>query len=332
MIALAAVASFMLIKAWGDAQSARDMREVLAKAEYMSAVVHELQRERGQSAGFISSQGANFADTLPERRAASERAFDALEGTLTDLSPRIVDAFSGQVESMRADRAQIDTMRRQVDAGSVTVPQMAALYTDAIADLIVTVKGIRPYAPNAEMASYAEAYLNLIKAKEAAGQERAMGATGFGDGEFTPRVYTRMLTLQGVQDTEIEAFTRLAPQHSVEALERVLASQDAQPVERMRQIAQLAPFNQDLGGVTAQQWFAASTARIDLIKSVEYTLIADMKAYADGYASGAVRLFMVELGALLAVLIGAIVLSWRNGASISTGIGRISSARAALMR
>jgi methyl-accepting chemotaxis protein len=330
MIALAAVASVMLFKAWGDSQNARDMREVLAKAEYMSIVVHELQRERGQSAGFISSQGVNFAGTLLERRAASERAFNALETTLTDLSPRIVGAFSGQLESMRADRSQIDAMRSRVDAGSATVPQMAALYTDAIHHLIVTIKGIKAYAPSAEMASFAEAYLNLIKAKEAAGQERAMGATGFGAGDFSVSVYTRMLTLQGVQATEIEAFTRLAPQSSVEALERLLSSNDAAPFERMRQTAQLAPFNQDLGGITAPQWFAASTARIDMMKSVEDTLIADMKAYADNYAGNATRLFMVELGALISVLAGVVVLSWRSGAAISAGIGRISGAMAKL--
>ena len=56
-------------------------------APTVSALVHELQKERGASAGFIASKGQKFAKTLPEQRkltdekkavlASALQAFDA---------------------------------------------------------------------------------------------------------------------------------------------------------------------------------------------------------------------------------------------------------------
>ncbi len=326
LIALVAVASFLLIKTWFDARSARDMSEVIAKANYLSGVVHELQRERGQSAGFISSSGSSFSDTLPQRRQATDEAFAAMEAALTDISPRVVNAFAGQFETMRADRDEIHAMRERVDGLGATVPEMASLYTEAIQHIITTIKGIKAYAPTTEMTAYAEAYLNLIKAKEAAGVERAMGAAGFGAGEFAPGVYANMLRLQGTQETEIDAFTRLAPQHSVDDLNLSMTAEIVEPFEHMREVARLSPFGGDLEGITAPDWFGASTARIDALKHVEDTLIADMRLSADAYSTYEIRLLIIEAAALFVVVLSAVFMAWRSGTRISTGIGRIDEA------
>jgi|GEM_PF-4587846 len=61
VIGLAAYAGILFSERFG---SAREMQRIAALAELaprISAVVHEMQRERGQSAGFIASKGVSFA-------------------------------------------------------------------------------------------------------------------------------------------------------------------------------------------------------------------------------------------------------------------------------
>ena len=58
-------------------------------APTISATVHELQKERGASAGFIGSKGKRFADILPKQRTTTDGKHKILKTALAafDTSP-----------------------------------------------------------------------------------------------------------------------------------------------------------------------------------------------------------------------------------------------------
>jgi hypothetical protein len=127
---------------------------------------------------------------------------------LADISAVIELAFAEHVSTLLEDKARLASMRAQVDAGQVTVGQMAGVCTSIIHHLIVTLEGIEDFAHTGLRAERVGAYIARIEAKEAAGLERAMGATGFSSGEFSKQVYARMLTLQGAQDPTVKSRTQ----------------------------------------------------------------------------------------------------------------------------
>ena len=324
LLVLSLVSGYLVLQAQKTAQAASDMQDVLSKAQRLSTLVHELQRERGQSAGFISSGGQNFAGSLPQRRVASDEAYDVMIDALDHTEPRILAAFETQMENILADHDKILDMRRRIDADDVAVPAMAAVYTDAIHHLIVAIEGINDYAPSGDMAAYSEAYIAMIHAKEAAGRERAAGAVGFGSGEFPPAVYASMLTLQGMQLTDFALFGSLATEHANDELNALLASDVEATVADMRETARMQPFGGDVSGISAGDWFAASTARIDGLRAVEDVIFDDIIQLASSTASSATQTLIIEIVLLTAVVVGVVVLSWRSGSSISGAIGRIS--------
>lgn len=326
LVALVVVASFMLHTAWSSARAAADMQDILSKAQSFSNVIHELQRERGQSAGYIGSGGTSFADTLPQRRAATDTAFAALEQTFAGVSAQVQNAFGADFTATMARYEAVSGMRARVDARDIRTPDMAAVYTGAINEIIDTLTGIKAFAPDGEFLSYVEAYLVVIKAKEAAGLERAAGAVGFGIGTFSQNVYTSLLTLQGVQDNDLATFARLASPAAVEALGQELTDTVTAPVEVMREAAKMSAFGGDVSNISGADWFAATTARIDAIKRVEDALIESMKADAAQLSASARNTFMMEIGALLLVVLGSVAISWKSGRAISVGISRISTA------
>ncbi len=66
-------------------QTSTEMGKVLELAQVapeISAVVHEMQKERGMSAGFIASKGDKFAQQLPAQRKATDDKQAALAGVL----------------------------------------------------------------------------------------------------------------------------------------------------------------------------------------------------------------------------------------------------------
>lgn len=51
------------------AREMEDVEDLARLAAAIGAMVHELQKERGMSAGFIGSKGTNFASELPQQRS-----------------------------------------------------------------------------------------------------------------------------------------------------------------------------------------------------------------------------------------------------------------------
>jgi len=57
----------------------------------IGAMAHELQKERGMSAGFISSKGVKFAAELPVQRKDSDKKIEELRATLKDFEFALYD-------------------------------------------------------------------------------------------------------------------------------------------------------------------------------------------------------------------------------------------------
>ncbi|MBV6657258.1 MAG: nitrate- and nitrite sensing domain-containing protein [Devosiaceae bacterium] len=326
LVALFGFAGFMLNKAWQDAQAADFMAEALTKASMLSQIVHSLQVERGQSAGFLASGGVSFATSLPQARAAADEAYSGLDEMLSNLSPTIQEVYGGHLQVLRDDAARILAARAQVQAQSTTVPEMAGVYTEVIHHLIVAVEGIEDFAASGLMAERIEAFVALVEAKEAAGLERAMGAVGFGSGAFPEAVYARKLTLQGAQSTDFSIFARLASDELNAVFDRTMTASVTGPVDELRLIARSAPFGGDISVVTSQMWWDATTARIEAIKQVEDAAMAEVSALAASAQATASRLLMIELGVVLAVLAVTGFMTFKIAGQITGGIGRVSSA------
>ncbi|MEM6712772.1 MAG: nitrate- and nitrite sensing domain-containing protein [Pseudomonadota bacterium] len=285
------------------------MALLLKKGEAFSDVIHALQRERGQSAGFIASGGQSFADTLPGLRSDSDRLYVAVDDMLENMTDVIANAFSHHVSTIMEDRQRILQARQQVSAGQITVPEMASVYTSTIHHLIVATEGIEKFATDGPMTAAVEAYIAVIEAKEAAGQERAMGATGFGAGQFEEAIYARMLALQGMQETDFINFERLATPTMMAIYEQALSGPVRTQIEEFRAIAQSAPFGGDISSVDASDWFQVSTNWIDALRDVEHQVLLEIEELALTEETGARRAFYIELVVLTVVVAFAIWLS-----------------------
>eukprot|EP00752_Nemacystus_decipiens_P019613 g17669.t1 len=320
------VSAIMLNDAWNKAGEARNMDILLHKAETLSAIVHALQRERGQSAGFIASGGVNFADTLPTLRTESSDFYNAIDEMVLHMTPLIEAAFAEHMVTIADDRQRIYAMRSSIDAGEASVADMAGVYTSSIHHLIVAIEGVEAFASEGAMTAKVEALIAIVEAKEAAGLERAMGAAGFGSGQFNETVYARMLSLQGQQTTDFTIFHRLSTPEMEASFEREMNPSVVDPVEEMRAIARSAPYGGDISGVSGPDWFAASTARIEALRAVELDVFHAVEDQAASDYAAAMRLFVIEVVALLATVASVVALCWFVASRLTGGINRISSA------
>ncbi|MCA2013991.1 methyl-accepting chemotaxis protein [Cereibacter sphaeroides] len=262
-------------------------RTELAVAEGVAwgDLVHRLQVERGQSAGFIASQGANFATTLPEMRGETDRVLADI-GTLPD---DIVSALS-----------DLEAFRDRIDRQAANVPQVGQFYTAAVRAVMSRTQSRLLSPADPEIVRLSAGILALAEAKEAAGLQRAAGATGFGSGAFAPTVFQAFVERGATEIAQL----RMAQVELGEArIDRDLtALAQGTAVAEMRSAVVSAGPNAAISSISGPQWFAAATEWIDTLRQVEIEVYQDIAAVSAAHSSSAaLRLGLVVAVAFLAI-------------------------------
>jgi methyl-accepting chemotaxis protein len=313
-ISLAAIAGMLVFSGYlvvDKSQVASEMEELntLAKlAPVVSGLVHELQKERGMSAVFIGSKGAKFASELPQQQQTTDGKRAELTESLGSFDAASYGAgLVGKVDAASKAVAELDAQRARVGSLDHTVAQMAKYYTGTIAKLLTIVEEMAVLSTDAQVTNAITAYTSLLQAKERAGIERAMGGAGFGAGAFKPAVYRRFLQLIAMQGTLLGTFEIYASEGQRSFYAETVSGAVVDEVERLRKIAIESPVTGTTEGIEGPYWFGAITKKIELLKTVEDRVAADLEGLTasiyDSAQTGFYTVLVLSV-ALLALTLG----------------------------
>jgi len=282
LLGLAAFGTEIIVEKWLERSDASELKHLIGTAPTISALVHEMQKERGMSAGHIGSGGKKFADALPTQRKASSARLADVTAVFDDLqSGDLPGELSSQIDAVRKALGELDATREKVSALSLSVPQMAKYYTGAITKLLHIVEEMGVLSTDEQVTTQMAAYTTLLEAKERAGIERAMGAAGFGAGQFKPAVHTRFISLIAAQDTFLSVYKNYATTEQRAFLADTVKGAAVDEVARLRKIAITNPTTGTTEGIEATYWFQTITKKIELLKTVEDKVAQDLTVLLD---------------------------------------------------
>lgn len=285
------------------------LQELANLAPTISALVHELQKERGTSAVFIGSKGTKFVSELPQQWALSSKKHTVLDDTLKVFDAQsFSDNLSNKIQAATQALANLEATRKQVNARTITVPKMAGYYTPTIAKLLKIVEEMAVLSTNAQVTKQIAAYTSFLQGKERSGIERAMGGAGFGAGQFKPVIYRKFLQLIAMQNTYLSTFDIYATQDQRAFLKKTLIGRDVDEVNKMRKIAIENPITNDVKGITGPYWFGTITKKINLLKNVEDKISDDLLALTEDIKSSTqISFFIMAIATLVLIIITAIL-------------------------
>ncbi len=321
MLAMFGMGTSSLLHERAAANDANAIARVIGIAPVISGLVHELQKERGASAGFIGSKGKKFADSIGQRRADTDKALTKFRTTLADAAGNIsAQGFNAPFTSARAALEKLAAKRKSINELSISVGQMAGYYTPLIAKLLSMVESVAELTDNGSISNSLTAYTALLQGKERAGLERAMGAAGFSSGKFKPGIYRKFVRFVAMQDTYFGVFKRYAAKEQITKFTAELSGPVQENVSAMRKLAEAAPFGSNITKVSGGEWFATSTRRINALKKVEDKIASDIVVQVKAIADAANQAFWRLAAFLPALLIITAYVSFVIARSISDPI------------
>ena len=300
MLTISAILIATKLQTYQNATATIDLTEQATK---LTALVHAMQVERGQSAGFLASGGKNFTQTLPGVRETTDAAITALG----DAHPTLLNRL-----------ANLSTQRLAVDDQALTVPQMAGWYTGNINAALALSNDALLLSLEPEILRLGNGWAALAQAKESAGLQRAAGATGLGAGAFSPKVFNGFVSLGAIERKSLgTAMSLLDEIITQELLDDGIQRSD---VGAFRTAIIDAGVNAAPEGLTAPDWFASSTAWIDGLREIELTIASLVSARAESISTAALVWLVISASTTVAAMVVASVIGLRTVSTFNYGM------------
>ena len=247
-------------------------KELNVMSQKLSLLIHETQKERGASAGYLGSKGKKFADILPKQRKltdAKNKEFKAYLNTL-DLQS-FSQELKNEVHGLEQDMNKINQIRNRIDSFAIGVKDEVAYYTNMNKKILNIVALSAKLANTPELVKALDSYTNFLKSKERAGIERAVLSATFSADKFAPGMYAKFITLTAEQNAYIDAFLSMATDKAKELYETTMDSPVIGEVNKMRQVAQTKA-NEGGFDIDSVVWFQTITKKINLLKKIDDAL------------------------------------------------------------
>ncbi len=270
-----------------------------------SALVHEVQRERGLSAGFLASKGRELQADLTAQRARTDvrlAAFETRLGRPEGAEAERSSALSGKLAAARDGLVKLGEIRQQISQLAIGADASFAHYTGVNTRLLDMVAEVAADVDAPDVARSVSVYLSFLQAKELAGQERGVGTAGFATGRFDTARLRRLIQLGDQQELYFRIIAAAEPPAQAAFMRQTVAGTAVEAVAKMRQVAAEGGLEGHMDGVTAADWFNAATVRIDLLKTVEDRMAGDLMSQAADIRATARSGFTTTLVAILVLL------------------------------
>ena len=262
-------ASFFLIMDYKEYREDTYLEKDVILSTKISALVHELQKERGATAGFIGSQGSKFREELSAQRRLTDEKLSQFRSELKKINidryPEEIKLRLTQINSMLS---RLNDMRSRVDSLSVSLKEPIGYYTELNAKLLSVIASFSKFSSNAEVTKQLFAYVNFLLAKERMGIERAVLSAVFSKGSFTPDLFEKFVSLLSQQKAFFTSFKMTAPDKFLEIFKSTVRGNPVSEVERMEKLAFKLARGEEVS-VDPTYWFKTMTEKINLLKKTE---------------------------------------------------------------
>jgi len=294
--------------------NAKDTKSLIQLSVKMSDVLHELQKERGASAGYVSSSGKKFRDILPNQYKQSNLKIATLQEYMQKNPSEYVD-----IVRSRIDFDSISVMRSKVQALKVQTKDAVKFYTALNKKLIDTVANFSIIPNNNDLRTDFNSLVIFISAKERAGIERAVLSGVFAANRCSRTTAAKFASLVSEQKALTNLFLQTTNGYLRQEYKKIASDSVFNEVEHYRTIAnsKIEDFNVD-----PTVWFQTITKKINKLKEFEDIIKNYTLQRADAITSNLFWLLLfIAVGSAFIIVI-TILMSRSVAKSITGSINR----------
>ena len=300
------------------------VKEIINVNEKISLLLHETQKERGSSAGFLGSSGLKFKDILLTQREITNKSIEEFKKTINQVS---VENYpqNGKtlIDNIQKELSNIQNIRSDIDGLKIDGKKAIAYYTDLNTSLLSFVALTPTIAKSESSTRNIIAYYNFLMAKERAGIERAIGSNTFATKTFASGMYMKYLGLVNEQRIFFDGFLMYAGNNQTFFNEK-MNHPVIQEVQKMRELLLSYGENKEVVlDVDSTVWFNKMTEKINILKQIDDYLAQNLSIEIEKEIKNEKNLLYFMIFASVSIIILTLYFVAFFNSSIGRGIDKI---------
>jgi len=279
-------------------QKLENTTELVELSKKISHMIHETQKERGMSAGFISSDGKKFKDMLPKQREKTDTIVKEFKGFVNNLELQKYPIVAPKIEKTLDFLSKLEEERKKISSQNISLKDTVAYYTNMNNSMMDIVSAVAKSSPANEVTKELVAYTDFLKSKERAGIERAVLSSVFSQNKFPPGFFAKFMNLVAKQDAYMDGFLSMANDDLRKLYKQKMNNPAVKEVNRLRQIA-IDKANEGDFGVDSVYWFNTISKKINILKEIDDAIADDVTKLLSHLAGAS---YNSAIGGALAIL------------------------------
>ncbi|MDH4128255.1 MAG: response regulator, partial [Spirochaetota bacterium] len=198
----------------------------------ISALIHEIQKERGFSAGYLGSNGKSFTSELNAQKLVTNKKISNLNKFLNEnfktLPYHMLDSASRILKMLNIRREEVKSL-------NINLNNLLDYYSDINTLYLLTIIHFSTNkVKNINLSNLLSTYVSLQQAKEKAGIERAVLANAFAKNRFSIDMLKQFNSLIAEQETYIVKFVTYATPDQIKMYKTKMKGKFINEVDRIR--------------------------------------------------------------------------------------------------
>ncbi len=307
ILAFLMVTTSLVTTYYSKADSLKNLQKSVILGTKISQLIHETQKERGYSSGYVTSNRLKFKEELLAQRIQTDAKILALREFLLTLNN---DSIAEYMKESLLYLSKLQAIRKKIDNLAINSTVLISFYStmnDTFLDVFVKLSKLSKIA---KITQNIIAYSNFLYAKENAGIERALGIAILSQNSFKKGERVYFTNLVAAQKLYLKMFLKFASKKAKIFYVKTLLGEDVKSVESIREIILLKDKNFN---VKPNFWFNNITSKIDKLKLIDSHLEREILANIDKELDNAYRSFsffillnllgvVVFIGIIIAIL------------------------------
>ncbi|MFF4253369.1 nitrate- and nitrite sensing domain-containing protein [Streptomyces sp. NPDC001663] len=317
LLALLGLAAAEQISAYRNASATEDNARLEVT---LQGLVHELQKERGLTTGYVGGV-EQFKAKLPAQRRATDTARAELDKALQGRE-------DGAADSVRESLGRLGGLagiRGHADDHTGVVRDTFDYFTTTITVLDRLDLGLDEVRDGTLRDAY-QALQVLGNAKEFTGEERAivLGSVRASGGRFRGDDYSRFMQIRAARLAALAAFPRTAGAAQERRLDAAMTTPDAERMLAYERVAVRGAGRLSSHDIPPMAWWDSTTSTINGLRDVQVSLGADVENRAAGLESAAQRDLLLFLLLALGTVAALGTLALDCVRSVSTPLAELA--------
>ena len=287
-------------------QNSKQTKILIERSLHLSVLVHELQKERAASSGYLDSHNEKYKILLNQNKRSSDRAFNKVQKDSTK----------------NLNLLPLKKLRQDIATHKLNSSQSTQLYSSINDNILNIITTLSKKPQDIEVRNLFSNFVLFLYAKEKLGVQRAIVTSLLAKDTFTEDILQELNSLHAEEKTLLEIFSKNTSGLLKEEFQKMQKHVSFEETTKILNVL-FSQRNNELYHIADESWFYIVTSKINELHAFEQKISSNILTLSEEKASSALRTLILIITVTTIIFLYTVLISYSVALNISNSYNKV---------